>query len=234
VIHDYQADPKHLRERRARLDLNRHAKDAKGGESMNGKNGIRQETPWRSVGMKWWKAIDEKITAYDRRDARERGCRLGPLSYRRRFVCPFCGHKTATETFRDQYFGRKAKRIPSIHFQCRRCCWGRLAGPKEVANEMASNKANWERSRIVVFGAPDIEAPNIRPLTVRCRRMWRRTDPQRQRQPETHADYPTVTQAATATEEQHLELAVEQSLQKSPPRELMIFPQVSHHRSSHG
>jgi hypothetical protein len=201
---------------------------------MSGKSGIGQQTPGRRVGMKWWKAIDEKITAHDRKDARERMCRLGPLSYRRRFVCPFCGHKTATETFRDQYFGRQAKRIPSIHFQCRRCCWGRLAGPKEVANEMASNKANWEKNRIVVFGAPDTEAPNIHPLTVRGRRLWRRTDPQRQQQPETRADYPTLTQAATASAEQHLELAVEQSLRRSPPGKVTIFHQVPHRRSSHG
>jgi len=202
---------------------------------MNGEAAIVQEVAKRKASMKWWEAIDEKITAHDRKDARERGCRLGPLSYRRRFVCPFCGNKTATETFRDQYFGREDKRIPSIHFQCRHCGWGFLAGPKEVANEMASNKVNWEKNRMVMFGEPNTQAPNIRALTVHGRRVWRRTDPTGKNQVDAHADYQTLTQAATASAQQHLELAAVQSLRKSPPPKQMIsFNKAPRHRSSSG
>ena len=42
---------------------------------------------------------------------------------------------------------------------------------------MASNKVNWEKNRMVMFGEPNTQAPNIRALTVHGRRVWRRTDP---------------------------------------------------------
>jgi hypothetical protein len=99
---------------------------------------------------------------------------------------------------------------------------------------MASNKADWEKNRIVVFGEPNTQAPNIRALTIRDRRVWRRTDPTGKNQVDAHADYQTLTQAATASAEQHLELAVGQSLRKSPPqRTVTILRQVPRRRRFH-
>jgi predicted RNA-binding Zn-ribbon protein involved in translation (DUF1610 family) len=178
--------------------------------------------------MEWWKARDEKVTSEDRRDARERGCWLGPVSYRRSFVCPFCGDEAATETFRDQYLygGRPAKRVPSVEFRCKKCRWGALAGPRQFAAEIASAKTGWDRGHIVVLGAAARTAgtPSIRTLTVGGRRVWRRTAHGRHQQPDTRADYQTLTQAATASAEQHQELARVQALLRSPPKMKVLFP----------
>jgi predicted RNA-binding Zn-ribbon protein involved in translation (DUF1610 family) len=150
--------------------------------------------------MEWYQSVDETIGAIERRSVEKGGRILGPLTYRRRFPCPFCGNETATETYLDIYSSPSmTTREPTNQFDCPQCGWGIIPGRAELFPGLVIKELQLHNKQ-----APDINAIKIEPLKVRGRK-WRRTDPDGPM-----AEYKTMTQLVAATAKQHKGLSMAQ------------------------
>jgi predicted RNA-binding Zn-ribbon protein involved in translation (DUF1610 family) len=155
--------------------------------------------------VEWYESVDETIGAVDRHSVQKMGRILGPLTYRRRFRCPFCGNENATETYLDIYTSaRKTTREPTNEFDCQQCGWGIIRGRAELFPGLIIKELQLHKME-----APDINATKIEPLNVQGRK-WRRTDPKGPK-----AEYKTMTQLIAATAKQHEELSMAQFAKKT-------------------
>ena len=165
--------------------------------------------------LEWWEALDEKIIAEDTAFAKKKGRTLGPLTYRRRFPCSFCGEETAIETYRDHHVPglKDAMRDPLNQFHCSSCKWGTLPIRAELFPDEIARELRRDGRHAAVVHAIKIEA-----LNGKRGRAWRRTDPEAG----ASAVYRTMTQLVAATAEQHKELSTVQSVKSRRPKFVLL------------
>lgn len=85
---------------------------------------------------KWWEAVDVGITASERKGIEGHGYKLGRWSYRRKYVCPLCGKRGATETFRDLSI-KEGSISPQMTIRCSGCKLELEDEPEYLAKMMA-------------------------------------------------------------------------------------------------
>lgn len=179
----------------------------------------------RKANVKWWEAVDMGITT-SALTRLESGYSPGPRSYRRRFLCPWCGWKGATETFLNGVNIQSRKTwTPPLTIRCPKCGLdlretdstylaqlitlvrkrGRTRGHK-ITNEYVGHLMHVA----IRSGAEAPHWPTIEPVDRGGSLCWKRIDRDTTAPQNIGAVYGTLTQAAAATASQHREIVAAQ------------------------
>lgn len=157
--------------------------------------------------MKWWEAKEPKTAlpvprkfylVVPLRNGKEQlpKRQLGNSSYVRFFVCPFCGEQTAYEAYRDSL--RRGKTQPEVEFWCPHCHRYFKRTVKGFIRDMAPP------------AKPGSRKAQVAQQTIDGRVTWHRTD-SGGGEPDSEADYQTLTQAIMASGKRHVALATMQA-----------------------